>query len=136
MDMMPTLSEQLSLAVPEGVQGVSLVPLIGGQSPAEPLQAMAEGVKLGPEQRAFYQDDWKLMVTLDTGRRQLFNLYNDRLEQIDLSVRNPERLEILTRALQGQVELNEWLAAGFQGRETTLSPDQIERLRSLGYIGD
>ena len=136
MDMMPTLLEQLSLAVPEGVQGVSFVPLIGDQSPAQPLPAMAEGVKLGPAQRAFYQGDWKLMVTLDTGRRQLFNLYDDRLEQIDLSVRNPERVEILARALQAQVELNQRLSAGFEGREATLTPEQIEQLRSLGYIGD
>ncbi len=136
IDVMPTLLTQLSLSVPKGIQGVSLAPLIAGEHFAEPLAALAEGVKIGAKQRALYRDDWKLIVTLETGRRQLFNLHDDYAEQIDLSAREPERVELLEAMLQELVQVDDRLAWDFATRRTTMPADQLERLKTLGYIGD
>lgn len=136
IDVMPTVLSQLSLPVPDGIQGVSLVPLIGDQPLPEPLPALAEGVKIGPKQQAIYYDDWKLIVSLETGRRQLYNLYDDYAEQFDLSVREAERVNTLSTMLEQLTEANDRLAVDFASGRATLPAEQVERLKSLGYVGD
>lgn len=138
IDVMPTLLAQLSLqqSADWPVQGVSLLPLISGHPFSEPLRAFAEGVKSGPKQQALYQDEWKLILTLETGRRQLFNPYDDYDEQIDLSARETERLDALSVMLRKQAEVNEQLATNVATSRVTVPAEQVERLKSLGYVGD
>ena len=134
IDLMPTILDQLRLPSPVGVQGFSLSPYIAGRPPSRPVIAFAEAVKLGPEQKAVYIGNWKLMVTPSTGRRQLYNIADDPLEQNDLSAQAQGRLEQLTRILTEQVSLNARIAEGFVPDAAELTPEQRERLKSLGYI--
>jgi arylsulfatase A-like enzyme len=136
IDVMPTLLTQLSLDIPYGIQGASLLSLIDGKPLVEPLVTIAEGVKIGPQQRAIYRNYWKLMVTLETGRKQLFNLYDDYDELIDLSVREPDRVTELSAVLDNQVEVNARLAVEFASDRVTVPAEEVERLKSLGYVGD
>jgi len=136
IDVMPTLLSQLSLKVPNGIQGISLAPLIDGQPLPEVLPALAECVKGGPRQQAIHLGHWKLIVTRERERKQLYNLYDDYAEQIDLSVREPERVETLGAVLQRQVQANDKLASNFVTRAVPITAEQLERLRALGYVGD
>ena len=134
IDLMPTILDQLRLAKPDGVQGFSLSPYIAGRPPSRPVIAFAEAVKLGAEQKAVYVGNWKLMVTPSTRRRQLYNIADDPLEQNDLAAQAQGRLEQLTRILTEQVSLNARIAEGFEPNAADLTPEQRERLKSLGYI--
>jgi arylsulfatase A-like enzyme len=136
IDVMPTLLDQLTLPVPAGIQGVSLTSVIEGKPLDEPLPALAEGVKVGPKQRAVYVDTWKLMVTLETGRKQLFDLYNDYHEYVDLSLSERDRVDSLVAVLEEQAELNDRLAIEYATGQTTVPAEQLERLKELGYVGD
>jgi len=136
IDVMPTLLTALSLDIPDGVQGASLLSLVEGKPLPEPLVTIAEGVKIGPQQRAIYRDHWKLIVTLKTGRKQLFNLSDDYDEVIDLSVREADRVTELSAILQAQAEANDRLAVDFVSPRATVPAEELERLRSLGYVGD
>lgn len=138
IDLMPTLLEQLRLPEVGGMQGRSLAPYIAGRPPSAPTVAFAEGVKLGPEQKAVHLGAWKLMITYPKGERKpfrkLYNLGTDPLEQKELSAQHPAQADALTELLNQQVNENARLAAGVSVDHAPLSPEQIERLRSLGYL--
>jgi arylsulfatase A-like enzyme len=131
IDLLPTLSDQLGLDLPAAAQGRTLVPLFSGSGPE--AAAFAEGVKRGPEQRAVYLGAWKLIVTPSTSETGLFDLANDPLEQKNLSGRLEQERERLAEVLEKQTELNRSLSQGAPELQE-LTPEQIERLKSLGYV--
>ena len=138
IDLMPTLLDQLPLPRFDGMQGRSLTPDLAGRPPSAPVPAFAEGVKMGPDQKAIHLGDWKLMITPPQGdrkaTRQLYNLTLDHLEQTELSAQHAAKTKSLTGLLARQVQENARLAAGFEVQRVPLSPAEVERLRSLGYI--
>jgi hypothetical protein len=64
----------------------------------------------------------KLILNLRTGRTLLFELATDPLEQDDLSGRRPELVRLLAGGLSGP-------------SEPLLAPEDLERMRALGYLG-
>lgn len=134
IDLMPTLIDQLGLPAVNGLQGRSLMGEITGGGSNKAVTAFAEGVKKGPKQQTVYLGDWKLIITLRTGRRELYNVADDPLEQDELSGKFAGKVEDLTRILQRQVAVNKQLGAGVSVEETLLTPEQTDRLRSLGYV--
>jgi arylsulfatase A-like enzyme len=133
---MPTLLEQLRLPGVEGIQGTSMLPYLGGGSPVEPVMALGEAVKLGPEQKALYRGDWKLMYVEDEPPRcLLYNVTQDPSEQTDCSGQDPARLSALLKALMPQLAENGRLSAGVQAIDTPMSPEWRRQLEALGYVG-
>jgi arylsulfatase A-like enzyme len=134
IDLMPTLLDQLRLPRPKGMQGVDFSACVTGTAPATPLVAFAESVKLGDEQKAVYVGDLKLIVTVPTQRRELYNMARDPLEQNDLAADPEQELDLLSRVLDEQVRLNARLAQGFEPQTAELTDAQYELLKSLGYV--
>ncbi len=134
IDLMPTFEQQLGLPAAAGAQGVSLVPWIAGRPAAEPSYAFAEGVAKGPEQKALYVGDWKLILTVHARQRELYNVAEDPLEQKDVSADHPRAVDELFQTLRRQANLNKQLAANVQVEQTPLTEEQRKRLRSFGYI--
>jgi len=138
IDLMPTLLDQLQIAPPAEIQGRSMNSLIGGHAPAEPPVAFAEAVKLGDEQKAVYVGNWKLQALFLNAapqpRYSLYDLANDPQEQNDLARRHPEQVGALADLLRDQLEDNARRASGVVVEQVPLSPEQIKRLKSLGYL--
>jgi len=134
IDLMPTLIDQLKLPKVKALQGKALLPRIADDDSKRTVPAFAEGVKLGPKQKALYLGDWKLMITPSTAQRRLYNVAKDPLEQNELSKQHSEKVEQLAQVLQQQTEVNEWLASKVSTKRVPLTPQQQERLRSLGYL--
>jgi arylsulfatase A-like enzyme len=134
IDVLPTLTDQLSLPKPKGMQGASLSPYIAGRPPSTPAIAFAEGVKMGAKQKAIYVSDWKLIKTLATGRLQLYNIAQDPLEQNDLAQTHPRQVEILRAALEEQDRLNARMSKDTEVEQVEISPEMRQRLIDLGYI--
>jgi arylsulfatase A-like enzyme len=132
IDVFPTLIEQLGLRQVAGLQGRSLLPLIGGEKFTVP--AFAEAVKKGAEQKAVYVGDWKVIVGADNTPPMLYNIAADPLEQNDLATGSPDKVKPLADLVQRQVDQNRRMAPGERPPDVPLSPDQIERLKSLGYV--
>lgn len=82
-----------------------------------------------PLRRAVSFEGWKLHV-LSSRQMELYHLTEDPGEEKDLSYRCPERIKVL-KAL-----LDEWETTCPAGRaeDASLNRDDLEALRSLGYI--
>jgi arylsulfatase A-like enzyme len=108
VDWYPTLVELAGLELParQGVDGVSLVPLMKGGAIADrPLfwHFPHYGNQGGEPSSIITRGHWKLIYYHEDGRNELYNLANDPGEQKDLAAAQPQR----TRAMRG--ELDAWL---------------------------
>ena len=157
IDLMPTLLALSHLAVPDGLQGRSLLPLIaraGGPSDSsasseawETRPAISERAytttpgappPLKTEAFAVVLDGWKLVHnTRGHDGRAEFELYDrvdDPLDLKDVAADHPD----IVKKLAG--ELDAWRASVVEAQlpesDTTegLSQEELERLRSLGYV--
>ena len=136
LDVAPTIADLLGRELEHSASGLSLVPLLAGR-PDEELESRqlfihqnahnaVVGVRDGP---------WKLIWPIDqdhallAGPPQLFNLDDDPGELVDLSAREPERLEQL------RAKAAPWLELGpVQGGDTShLDESARAQLRALGY---
>lgn len=134
----PTIAELAGVELRSPGQGPSLAALVRGDAgagaPERPLVAhhaahnAAVAVRQGP---------WKLIWPIQPEHRiyrrpELFDLGEDPAEEVDLSGREPERLEALRRAAEP------WIAIGPLKRKRAphLDAEAIERLRALGYVDD
>ncbi|MFC1739358.1 sulfatase [Planctomycetota bacterium] len=134
IDLMPTLIEQLNLPKVDTPQGRSLVQDIAGQPPSETIMAFSEAVKARPNQWSVYYGDWKLIVDGRKKQSFLYNLAEDLVEQKNLVAKNPGKLKMLKDMLDEQVRINKELGAQVRNKEVLITPEQYQRLKSLGYI--
>jgi arylsulfatase len=151
---MPTLLDLSGLAVPAAAQGRSLRPLFApGASPAAVRAASARPAFIqkaatteadGPPPReteayAIVSAGWKLVHnTKPAAGRPPFELYDhahDPLDARDLAAANPDRVRDLDRELTAWRQFAERARLKPDAETTqTLSKEELERLRSLGYI--
>jgi len=163
VDLMPTLLELLDVPAPRVMEGLSVTRLMRGESQA-PLPALSE-LALRPDFRAdsLGYGQWKLIMDRsgasrrgkdaslvmneDTGRlqfpigepvHQLYDVEADVLEQHDVAALHPEIVATLAERMDRMIARGKQLleqglfqAAG----ELDLSPEEIERLSELGYVG-
>ena len=161
IDLMPTLLDLSGLPIPEGVQGQSLVPLLAaardadsGGSPGEaaealgwePRAAVTEKAKteqgsVPPYETESYgivSDGWKLVHNvIRSGDGPEFELYNhkdDPLDSANVADQHPEIVERLKGELASWHEMVKAGKLPDAGQAGDLSPKELERLRSLGYI--
>lgn len=134
IDLMPTLLDQLGLGQVADMQGRSLSGEIIGNQSGTGQAAFSEGVKKGPPQQCLYQGDWKLIFTAASARYELYHISEDPQEQNELSAKYPDKVEELTNLLQAQVLDNKRQTSQKEVEQIPVSPEQYERLRSLGYV--
>ncbi|MBN1480691.1 sulfatase [candidate division KSB1 bacterium] len=103
-DFYPTLLELVGadLRPQEHLDGVSLVPLLNGQSIAErPLiwHYPHYGNQGGEPSSIIRLGNWKLIHYYEDGREELYNLKEDLGENTDVAAENPELVEKLSQQL-------------------------------------
>ena len=105
-DMMPTLRDLTGVASAEGLDGISLLPLLRGEEGQQEHDYLYfEFQELGGRQ-AVRQGPWKLVhmnVRNEKAAYELYNLADDPGETVDLAASEPEKLaelqEIMASAL-------------------------------------
>jgi arylsulfatase A-like enzyme len=153
VDVMPTVLDLLGIQ-PQGImEGQSLGPLAKGQPFQRKGPVMssrfahpkARPTGFVPENRtdsfAILTSDWKLIYR-DKAKAaglnpvELYDRKNDRTDSANVAAGRPEQ------AKRMMAEVNQWIDAQKQVKimlgprgTTTLDPQTIERLRSLGYLG-
>ena len=130
VDLLPTVLDALSLPVPEGLAGDSLLPIVAGaRQTAVPTYFEALS--------ASFNRRWAPLVGLIQDRTkyidlpipELYDLQVDPREEHNLAAAHPQRVDEMRRVLAR-------LRSGDRGhRPQSESIETRERLRSLGYAG-
>ncbi|MFW6051421.1 MAG: sulfatase [Myxococcota bacterium] len=139
LDTMPTLLEVLSIEAPPGIVGHSLRPVL--EDPAAPLplpdRFAVETRFRGADKIGFYGRDWKYFEHRDghrgTAPKELQPVgAGEDGARTSVAREHPERVRELAR------ELRAWERDHPMGepavRDQEVSADEVEQLRSLGYV--
>ena len=158
IDVLPTVLELVGLPQPEVLQGQSLVPLLEGTAGWEPRPVIFDQFELdrasgevggqievidgrwgaslwiGPELTDPEAWGWGLTAARPSPLL-LFDLWNDPMCLESVHLDHPELVDKYSRFLHAQWQAHQALAQRFTaGSEVPLTPEQLETLRSLGYI--
>jgi choline-sulfatase len=150
IDLLPTVLDLSGLPTPEVRQGQSLAPLVRGETgwTSRPvvldefttdrttgqLRGSLEVIDgrwgaslwIGPPANDPDDRPWPLL---------LFDLWNDPLCIAPVNEARPDLVAKYTRFLEDQWQAHQALAKQFTpGPKVALTPEQLERLRALGYI--
>jgi arylsulfatase A-like enzyme len=117
IDLFATIFDAMGLDGPSGVDAVSLLPLLQGAKREPPPVYAETDYRLYVHQRMIRKGDWKLILDLQDGSRQLYDLSEDPEERNDLSSSEPRRTYEMEQALRG------WMA------ETRTNPQDYLGLR-------
>lgn len=124
VDVLPTLADWLDVEPPAGTHGVSL---LADEDALRPIFLETQRLR---RLRGVVRGDLKLIVDLESGKVELFDLSTDPDERTDLSDSRPEEVETLRRLVEGfgaeRVR---------EGREPLeLTDEERARLKALGYL--
>lgn len=134
VDLFPTLLEAAGASVPEGLDGVSVWPLIGGATRVDVPASYAESYypKLHwgwSELRAIRADGYK---AIDAPRPELYNLRDDPGELHNLYA---SQQALADRMIAEATRLDREMRGGAEVVVAEPDRETMERLRSLGYVG-
>jgi len=133
IDVMPTILNILNLPMPESVQGISLVPYIQGKKKNDldsyietyyPKENYGWVPLLGLISRG-----WKY---IRAPKEELYDLKTDPNETKNIFLAEPKKVADLKDSLDTLVK--ESLGQGSPGQRT-LTAEERDKLRSLGYVG-
>lgn len=132
-DLMPTILDAVNIAVPEGLDGKSLL----SQDPSGHRYAVAKSFPQADWnrrereiERAVVTEEWKY-ITTPPRKVELYQTSDDPGEETDLAAAGEN--EQLPKM---QLLLEEWLSTvpAYAGKKRKLSREELDRLRSLGYV--
>ncbi|HEV8112275.1 MAG TPA: sulfatase [Planctomycetota bacterium] len=130
LDLMPTFLDVLGVAPVSGIEGRSLVPLIGGK-PEPPRECISEATLHGlREIKALTILDESLILS-GGGSGKLFDLAKDPGELADLAADKSSRARDLEERLRRRHDVI--LQSAVRARAMQLTDAERKRLRELGY---
>jgi len=134
IDVMPTLLATLGVTAPEALDGEDLTPLFSGRPAprAEGRFLFGEADHNNPQldiTRAVRHGADKLHFDRTTQRVSLYDLSADPAEQHDLAAERPDVVRQLRQHIDRFMRIQPLV-----GETIALTPAEIEKLRSLGYI--
>jgi choline-sulfatase len=141
LDLAPTLLELLSVEVPKGFEGRSLVPLLAGSATEPDRPAFAAlGTPLFADaavQQALHDGHFTYARNapeppgVRPGAELLFDRLVDPDENVDLAALEPARRDALRAQLEAHMAGS---AAGVRATDVYIDPAIAERLRAMGYL--
>ena len=143
LDVMPTLLDLAGIPLPERAQGRSLVPLWSEAGEERPRPAFTEhrvSETDGPDLydsfamvEGRFKLIWNVGVPAGVAEYELYDHSEDPLDLHDIAAEHPDVVE----RLRGELERWRTWAESHQlaaDAATEMSADELERLRSLGYL--
>ncbi len=134
IDIAPTICELAGIKPDSVFFGKSLVELIlGKEGPDRPV--WSEGNMWGPSGISWQKDGFKLIRLPSQAEWQLFDLKADAHEQHNIAEKIPQQYAEMKRDLQAVYQaISTPIKIGATGKQPKLTQEEIERLRSLGYV--
>jgi arylsulfatase A-like enzyme len=119
LDVMPTILDLVDVAMPpqakEQLRGTSLAAAMRGEQPARDVISETDYRQFTYKRSLIGPDNWKLIYTLETRSRELYDLNRDPAETRDLAADQPARADELEarlfehyRAIGHDLRSQEW----------------------------
>jgi arylsulfatase A-like enzyme len=152
IDVLPTILDLVGLPRPEVMQGQSLAPLLLGEEGWEPRPVILDEFEVDPETGDLsgvlevIDGRWGASLLINPSPRTylhsqrdtpllLYDLWNNPDMRLSLHEERPDLVEHYTAFLEAQFEAHQSLAQLFTRSDPlALTPEQLQALRSLGYI--
>jgi arylsulfatase A-like enzyme len=152
IDVLPTILDLVDLPRPEVAMGQSLAPLMLDQPGWDPRPVILDEFVVDPETGEYrgrievVDGRWGASLEINPNPERpeeaqrpspllLYDLWTDPYSLRSVHEEHPELVEKFTTFLEAQFEAHMALAQRFSsGGETLLTAEQLETLRSLGYI--
>jgi arylsulfatase A-like enzyme len=154
IDVLPTVLELAGLPKPDVTQGQSLMPLLLGQEDWEQRPIILDEFYVDLKTDQLYGNievvdgRWGASLEIDSRPEEdrspyklrptpvlIYDLWNDPYCLHSLHQEKPDLVKKYTKFLEAQWEAHQALAQHFtRSEESPLTPEQLETLRSLGYI--
>jgi len=138
IDLAPTLCELLDVRAPAGFSGRSALALARGEPESSPRVVYAEAHHApndyrgrAPAMHTLIDGDWKLVHYPDGRPAELYDLAADPSEATNRAADEPQ---VVARLLAELLERG--AIGGGEVDLSTLSREQLEALRELGYVGE
>lgn len=129
LDVMPTVLTLLQVDAPASLDGENLL-RAGAEREGRYLFGEADHNNAEPDiTRAVRHRSYKLHFDRLTGRRALFDLVRDPLERVDRAASEPAVTADLEARLERFMQIR-----GEAAPPARLTPEEVEKLRSLGYL--
>jgi arylsulfatase A-like enzyme len=133
VDLMPTILDLTGQAVPAGVQGSSVVPILNGAG-QPPYVAFAESPQFGG-QRFVALGGMGLNGGIAGEGAEIFDLAADPLQLTNLAESQGDKLGVMVRHLQAWEKMVSVASLDPELRtEEDLDEETLKQLKSLGYI--
>jgi arylsulfatase A-like enzyme len=145
VDVLPTLLELVGVEVPGHVEGESLAAACAGRRiESRPVLAVAvPNDRAGGLRCAWIAGGWKLVATVggsaDAPADELYDLEADPREQDDRAAAERDVVRAMRRGLEAALDACGRRSAELgvaDGDVEALTPELLEDLRELGYLGD
>ncbi|UCH36106.1 MAG: sulfatase, partial [Armatimonadota bacterium] len=139
IDVLPTVLDVAGVAIPDGVRGRSLVPLLGGDSAAgQGRELFAEMTLYGEELKALRTSEYKVIFHPESRAMEVYDLRADPRERHNLAA-DPQvapalRERLLGLARQSGRRIAYWKQFG--EKAPALDKRSLEQMRSIGYVAD
>jgi len=130
IDLAPTLCELAGIEPNPAFMGQSFVSLMQGEKEKD-RPILSQGNMWGPSQSAWRKDGFKLIYQ-SSGSAELFDVNADAAEQNNLAEKSAKLRDSMMSDLQLILRSVSRTAKTHQA--PTLSQDDIDKLRSLGYV--
>jgi choline-sulfatase len=139
LDLEPTVLDfALGGEKREGLQGESQLPVLASGAKADPdrriflqrrlYESREEDLHIAGEKFAVRIGRWKYFLAEQEKTRELYDLSQDPKELDNIVEKHPEKARALDAALA------EWRRAQKGAKRQQMSPEDVERLRALGYV--
>jgi arylsulfatase A-like enzyme len=137
-DVTPTILDVCGLPPVDTPTGISLLGYLTGASAPSPASRVvfSGGTLYRTNFESVFFDGWKYIRSSVTGREQLFNLHDDPDENRSLAVDRPDLDARGAKLIDDYFNASEAYrqSHGVPDARATLDEEEIERLKSLGYL--
>ena len=149
LDILPTILDVLGIKEPDGIEGMSLKEALIGRANIPERQLFSQayigfapsvlprksGPRRGlPRQLCLRDTRYKCVFTPRKGKIEFFNLQNDPRELTDLSKTDPMLVGAYVRTLMTYFKEIDATIRKKGTTEIRLTQEEVDRLKSLGYI--
>lgn len=136
IDVIPTFFDIAGLKIPDNFDGRSLMPYIKGEKEIAVKSVFCEETYYYEEKKAVIKDNLKLIVEINSGNAELYDLSANPGETEDISSENPDIVEKLKKELFDWIKANSDSNKGSAESEQDIKKrnDQLNQMKALGYV--